>query len=100
MLSPTHRIGVIDTASAALTLAFTSASSSLWYCRRSECPHSTYEQPSLASIGPEMSPVYAPLGYGDRSCAPYLIWSLSPSVSVCTLRRSENGGSTTTSVNW
>ena len=55
--SPTHRIGVTDTASAALTLALTRASSSWWYWRRSECPHSTYEQPSLASIGPEISPV-------------------------------------------
>src|SRR4051812_30164353 len=46
---------------------------------------------------PEMSPVYAPAGCGDRSCAPYTRSSLSPSTAVCTLRRAVNGGSTATS---
>src|SRR5256885_2001245 len=57
----------------------------------------TYWQPSLASIGPEMSPVYAPDWCGDRSCAPYPSSSRSPSIRVCTLRMSTNGGRTTTS---
>ena len=34
---------------------------------------------------------------GERSCAPYLSRSLSPSTRVCTRRRSVNGGSTATS---
>src|SRR5690606_22401907 len=46
---------------------------------------------------PAMSPVEAPGGRGERSCAPYPILILSPSTSVCTLRRSVKGGSTTTS---
>src|SRR3954453_16290121 len=57
----------------------------------------TYAHPSLASIGPPMSPVCAPESNGDRSWAPYLIRSRSPSTSVCTLRRSVYGGITTTS---
>src|SRR5215207_7443916 len=44
-----------------------------------------------------MSPVYAPDLCGERSCAPYPMRRRSPSISVCTLRRSVNGGSTTTS---
>src|SRR3954452_19471919 len=44
-----------------------------------------------------MSPVCAPESNGDRSWAPYLIRSRSPSTSVCTLRRSVYGGITTTS---
>src|SRR3954452_10622451 len=44
-----------------------------------------------------MSPVCAPESNGDRSWAPYLIRSRSPSTSVCTLRRSVYGGTTTTS---
>ncbi len=83
--------------SAALTLALTRASSSWWYWRRSECPHRTYEHPSLASMEPEISPVNAPLSCREMSCAPYPIFSLSPSTRVCTERRSVNGGSTTTS---
>src|SRR6266511_3671381 len=55
--SPTHRIGASPLARAAFTLALTIASSSWWYARRSECPTTTYWQPSLASIPPEMSPV-------------------------------------------
>ncbi len=85
---------------AALTLALTRASSSWWYWRRSEWPTTTYVQPSLASIAPETSPVYAPLSCADRSCAPYLMRSLSPSTSVCTLRMSVKGGSTATSTAW
>src|SRR5690606_24969565 len=46
---------------------------------------------------PAMSPVEAPGGRGERSCAPYPILILSPSTSVCTLRRSVKGGRTTTS---
>src|SRR4051812_10100649 len=44
-----------------------------------------------------MSPVCAPESNGDRSWAPYLMRSRSPSTRVCTLRRSVNGGTTTTS---
>src|SRR3954452_19230686 len=57
----------------------------------------TYAHPSLASIGPPMSPVCAPESNGDTSWAPYLMRSRSPSTRVCTLRRSVNGGMTTTS---
>src|SRR5215203_1831547 len=44
-----------------------------------------------------MSPVWAPGGCGETSCAPYRMRYLSPSTSVCTERMSVNGGSTTTS---
>ena len=84
-------------ASALCAFAFTTSSVSAWYCRRSLCPTTTYEQPSLASMPAEISPVYAPESCSETSWAPYLIDSRSPSTSVCTDRRSVNGGSTTTS---
>ncbi len=52
---------------------------------------------SLASIGPEISPVYAPESWAEMSCEPYLIFSLSPSTRVWTERRSVNGVRTATS---
>src|SRR4051812_46734572 len=54
-------------------------------------------QPSLARNIPLTSPVYAPESCLDTSCAPYVSFNLSPSTSVCTLRRSVNGGMTVTS---
>ena len=55
--SPMHRIGEMPCLSAALTLVLTSSSVSAWYSRRSEWPTVTYEQPSFASIGADISPV-------------------------------------------
>ena len=81
----------------ARTLALTSASVSWWCWRRSEWPTTAYAQPSLASIAPETSPVYAPLAWAEMSCAPYLMFHLSPSTAVCTLRIAVNAGSTATS---
>ena len=92
-----QRIGVTPCLSAALTFLLTSSSDSAWYSRRSEWPTVTKLQPSFASIAPEMSPVYAPDSCGDTSCAPWVSGSLSPSIRVCTLRMSVNGGSTATS---
>src|SRR5207237_1186829 len=67
--SPTQRIGAMPLAIAALTFRLTSSSSSWWYARRSECPTTTYWQPSLASIGPDTSPVY-PAGVPPRPPSP------------------------------
>jgi hypothetical protein len=74
--SPTHRMGVRPAASAALTLALTSASSSWWYCRALRVPDHHVRAAQLGQHRPEMSPVYAPLACGDRSCAPYRIEQL------------------------
>jgi len=60
-------IGTTPPLSAFLALALTRASSSWWYCRRSECPTVTYAHFSLASISTEISPVYAPLSWGETS---------------------------------
>ena len=95
--SPTQRIGVRPCLKAAFTLALQISSFSPWYWRRSLWPTATNVHFSLASIGPEISPVYAPESCAEMSWAPYLIFSLSPSTSVCTERRSVKGGRTATS---
>ena len=65
--------------------------------RRSEWPMITYRQSSFARNAPEISPVYAPESCAERSCAPSASGSLSAATSVCTERRSVNGGKTATS---
>ena len=95
---PRRRSATMPCRSAACTLAATTASSSAWYARRSEWPTTTYWQPSFGQHGA------ADLaGVGAGSCAATgparrsRSSSLSPSTRVCTLRRSVNGGRTTTS---
>ena len=85
-------------ASAAFTFALTSASSSWWYARRSECPTTHVRAAELGQHRRRRSRrCTRRTSCAERSCAPYPISSLSPSISVCTLRMSVNGGSTTTS---
>lgn len=55
--SPMQKIGATPCLSAARTFLLTRSSVSPWISRRSEWPTTTQAQPSLASIGPEMSPV-------------------------------------------
>ncbi len=57
----------------------------------------TEPTPSFDRNAPEISPVYAPESCADRSCAPSPNGILSASMSVCTERRSVNGGNTATS---
>ncbi len=54
---PVWAIGTMPAARALPALAFTTASDSAWCSRRSLWPTTTYEQPSLASIAAEISPV-------------------------------------------
>ncbi len=63
-------IGVIPYRSAALVLARTVSSDSPCSVRRSEWPTTTNVQPSLASIEPLISPVYAPDSWAETSWAP------------------------------
>jgi hypothetical protein len=46
------------------------SSSSPYSARRSECPTSTYSQPTSRSIAADISPVKAPTGSAQTSCAP------------------------------
>src|SRR5690606_9905184 len=69
-VSPTHSTGTRPAALAAANLRATSALSSAWYWRRSECPTSVWLAPISASIAAETSPVYAPFSCSLTSWAP------------------------------
>ncbi len=55
----------------ARSLAATSASSSLWYARRSECPTTANVAPNSATIAAATSPVKAPCRCAETSCEPH-----------------------------
>jgi hypothetical protein len=96
-VSPTQTIGTSECLIAAAVLAATTSSVSLCSVRRSEWPMITYSHSSALRNAPEISPVYAPESWEDRSCPPYLSEYLSARAIVCTERRSVNGGNTATS---
>src|SRR5665647_1759465 len=72
--SPMQTIGTIPCPKADRAFAATVASSSAWYCRRSEGPTTTYDAPSFASLTGATSPVilaklgasYVVVGHSER----------------------------------
>ena len=96
-VSPTHKIGVIPAPNTARTFFATTWSDSPKCSRRSECPTITYSHFNGASIGGEISPVWAPLSCQWTSWAPNPYGSLSASSSVWSERNAVNGGQITTS---
>ena len=85
-------IGVMPWCWIAATLRLTISSVSPKISRRSECPAITYTTFSFARNAGEISPVNAPLSSVWQCWAPRWKSKSSLSMTVCTLRRSVNGG--------